>query len=59
MFFHVLYYINKSIANPVRYYHQFEFINLFHFVYRMDEGFSQILVEDSDVDFALPYGNDI
>jgi hypothetical protein len=43
MFSHVLYYINKSIASPVRHYHQFEFINQFHFVCRMDEGFSQIL----------------
>jgi hypothetical protein len=59
MFSHVLYYINKSIASPVRHYHQFEFINQFHFVCRMDEGFSQILVQDLDVDSALPNGNDI
>jgi hypothetical protein len=59
MFSHVLYYVNKSIASQVRYYHQFKFIDQFHFVCGMDKGFSEILVQDPDVDFALPNGNDI
>jgi hypothetical protein len=57
MFSHVLYYRNKSLDSPVRYYHQFEFINQFHFVCRIDDGFSQILVQDPDVDSALPNMN--